>query len=251
MREQARSIVVLGMHRSGTSLVAGICEKLGCVVIDPVMPPSGANPKGYFENEDFCDINREILLRTDDIDRFNFFKMQELNFEAHDLMNRWAEAGIPVIKDPRLCLTLGWWWPLFPKPAKVIRVKRNPISVAISLAKRAGLPKDPDGPGWWLTFIAHLELIHRHETRALKTLQKLGISYLDVEYEHLLENPQDAVNRIANHTGLAPYHESVLDLVDPSLSRNASPVNLEPEWWKCFDGGFRSGAEGSPPPASS
>ena len=46
-------ILVLGIGRSGTSWVAGICQKLGVNMGDVVVEPDEHNPKGYFEDLDF------------------------------------------------------------------------------------------------------------------------------------------------------------------------------------------------------
>jgi len=54
-------IVVLGMHRSGTSLVAGILRNAGVLMGDKFLPPDEFNLRGYFEDTDFLWINKGIL----------------------------------------------------------------------------------------------------------------------------------------------------------------------------------------------
>src|SRR5918994_5655575 len=56
-------VCVLGMHRSGTSLVAGVLRQLG-VDLGPdeeFLPPDPNNQSGYFELADAVEINNEIL----------------------------------------------------------------------------------------------------------------------------------------------------------------------------------------------
>ena len=56
-------VCVLGMHRSGTSLVARVLNVLG-VDLGPeehLMRPSSANPTGHWENKPITGINDEIL----------------------------------------------------------------------------------------------------------------------------------------------------------------------------------------------
>src|SRR5215218_4112214 len=59
----APGVCVLGMHRSGTSLVAGILRQLGVDLgpDDELLPPDPNNRSGYFELAELVHINDEIL----------------------------------------------------------------------------------------------------------------------------------------------------------------------------------------------
>src|SRR5881397_1961564 len=54
---------ITGMHRSGTSLVAGIVNILGVDLGPPesMWEPDEANPRGYWEQAEIVDLNDEIL----------------------------------------------------------------------------------------------------------------------------------------------------------------------------------------------
>ena len=56
-------IVVLGMHRSGTSAVTQLIHQMGAYFgrIEYEMPPSGENPKGFWERTDVMEINNDIF----------------------------------------------------------------------------------------------------------------------------------------------------------------------------------------------
>ena len=54
-------VVVLGMHRSGTSLVASLVETMGFSCGEHPMQPSKDNPNGYWEDELIVDINEKLL----------------------------------------------------------------------------------------------------------------------------------------------------------------------------------------------
>ena len=56
-----KTIVILGMHRSGTSMLAGILEKLGISMGKSTIEKSINNPFGYFEDYEFLDLNQRIL----------------------------------------------------------------------------------------------------------------------------------------------------------------------------------------------
>ena len=56
-------IILLGMHRSGTSAVAGLIHQMGAYVGDETicMPPNEGNPKGYWERMDVYRLNDRFL----------------------------------------------------------------------------------------------------------------------------------------------------------------------------------------------
>src|SRR5262245_1322694 len=54
-------IFVLGMHRSGTSLFAGVLGLLGAGLPKNLLPANSWNPKGYFEPLDIVNLHEEML----------------------------------------------------------------------------------------------------------------------------------------------------------------------------------------------
>jgi len=56
-----RPVVVLGMHRSGTSAVAGCLERLGICMGRRLAPGDEWNPGGYFEDRDLVELNDRLL----------------------------------------------------------------------------------------------------------------------------------------------------------------------------------------------
>ena len=53
--EMPRALMVLGMHRSGTSALTRIFSLLGADLPKNLMPPSPANKTGYWESQDLMD----------------------------------------------------------------------------------------------------------------------------------------------------------------------------------------------------
>src|SRR5437899_1224414 len=111
-------ICVLGMHRSGTSVLARVINLLG-VHLGPaerLMKASPWNPRGFWEHEGIVNINDEVLSRIGGtwdcppVFTAGWHESRDLD----DLRDRaWrliAEdfAGAPLWgwKDPRACLTL-------------------------------------------------------------------------------------------------------------------------------------------------
>jgi hypothetical protein len=58
-------VCVLGMHRSGTSLITALLQSLGAHLGPPehMMKPQPDNPRGFYEHQLLNDIDEEILAR--------------------------------------------------------------------------------------------------------------------------------------------------------------------------------------------
>ena len=58
-----KNIVVLGMHRSGTSMFAEIISRLGFYTgeTEELLEPQEDNPKGFWERRDVVQLNDLIL----------------------------------------------------------------------------------------------------------------------------------------------------------------------------------------------
>src|SRR5215469_4551353 len=57
----SNAIIVLGMHRSGTSALAGMLHHLGVALGDDLMPATADNPRGYWEHRDIVAINDRLM----------------------------------------------------------------------------------------------------------------------------------------------------------------------------------------------
>jgi hypothetical protein len=158
-------LIIVGMHRSGTSLVSGMLSILG-VYLDPssplrdesgrdILPNETLRRNGYGEAEAFRRLNERILLSAgSDWDKVEPFlaKRYETGFRRMNLLRmQWATfaglkrgfldlapgGGISAWgwKDPRTSLTLPLWLQLFPD-ARVLHVRRDPEKVVDSLMRR-------------------------------------------------------------------------------------------------------------------
>ncbi len=59
------AVIVLGMHRSGTSALAGMLSMLGVQFGDSLMAPQADNSKGFWEHRDIVGLNDRILAAFD------------------------------------------------------------------------------------------------------------------------------------------------------------------------------------------
>lgn len=147
----ALGVVVLGMHRSGTSAAARLVNLMGFSPgpEDDLLPPEPDNPAGFWENAPLAALNEEILAvlggewsappRLDPV--------WQCRPELNELRPRAAAVAASVLsgprwvwKDPRACLTLPFWLPIFDRKVAIVFVHRNPLEVASSLETRDGFP---------------------------------------------------------------------------------------------------------------
>jgi hypothetical protein len=180
-------IVVLGMHRSGTSLVTRVLHELGCHV--------GAVDweKGHFEQAEVIAINDALLAGAGD---YRWFDADPASFPAHEecgteLIGR-IEAVVQalntdrpwVLKDPRLCVTLPWWKAHLSTPLYVL-VLRDPTEVAMSLQRRNRMPLDL-GKTMWESYFRSALL---HSADAPRVL---------VKHHDLLRDPVESIHHLAS-----------------------------------------------------
>lgn len=145
-----RPLLVLGMHRSGTSSFVGLAARLGAALGSELLEANEWNPRGYGEQRDVVDIHDRFLasqgLRWDDPRRpgdFDGAAAGEARRALREvLLREFSSAPLFAVKDPRLCRLLPLWAPLWEElgvaPAYAI-VLRHPLEIAGSLARRDGL----------------------------------------------------------------------------------------------------------------
>jgi len=133
-------VIITGMHRSGTSLVANIIQKAGVHLGDKLVAPNQGNPRGHFEDVDFFQFHENILKRLGQtILVQHALDLNELTLAETDLAKQLIELHhdkqIWGWKDPRTCLFLDFWHNLLPK-VNYIFIYRHPLEVILSLLKR-------------------------------------------------------------------------------------------------------------------
>src|ERR1700689_5171594 len=117
-----KAVVVLGMHRSGTSALAGTAVRLGLASPRTPLPVSNDNPSGFYESLPVVEVNHRILLAegcawnvclTFEPDRLDgmLLPMGNRQLILDTLRSEFDDTASFVLKDPRLCLTLRAWLP--------------------------------------------------------------------------------------------------------------------------------------------
>ena len=101
-------ILVLGMHRSGTSALTGMLGLLDVYLGSELMEESLANVKGYYESNTLCRINDKLLYQIDSSWDDVFFEEEKISNvkDVGDLKNyiknEFEHSDNFAIKDPRI-----------------------------------------------------------------------------------------------------------------------------------------------------
>lgn len=225
-------LIVLGMHRSGTSGVTRLLNMAGAY-----FGPEGIatdandeNPKGFWERRDLraaCD----GLLQESGFDwwRVHGFDIDAIPEEVRE--SRLADlrrivtdldAHRPwVLKEPRLCLLFPLLRPLLEVPV-CIHVSREPLEVAGSVHARNGFPIQ-----------VGLALWEFYTVRAIEA--SAGLPRITVRYEDLMAEPVGTVEQLLTQLeelgvqGLrVPTEREITAFIVPELHRVRASSRVRP-----------------------
>lgn len=199
------TVFVLGMHRSGTSLLARLLNFIGVDLgpSDRFDPPSPWNPTGYWEHTELRDINDDLLARLGGdwrrtpalpISAQDGDDLDDLRSRAAEIIERdFGAADTWGFKDPRTCLTLPFWEELVPRMRCVLCV-RHPLGVADSLVHGSAPSYDgfdrAEGLALWARYVAASVVGSAGHTRTV------------VWYDDVLRDPTGELSRLAREVGI-------------------------------------------------
>lgn len=187
-------LIVLGMHRSGTSVLARLLNLMGAY-FGPEGASTGANPenpKGFWERRDVRMLNDHVLQSVGcDWNRVLGFDPGNLPDDLVTEFSRRAsrlvldmDAHRPwLLKEPRLCLLFGLWRKVLEVPA-CIHIHRHPVEVAASLHARNGVP-----------IRAGLALWERYVRSALTASS--GLPTVTICHRQLMQQPCAAIRQLS------------------------------------------------------
>jgi hypothetical protein len=191
------ALLILGMHRSGTSSIAGAMVRLGGAAPLNLLPPADDNPKGFFESSILMTLNDRILAaggshwedwRQFDPARIDAAAASELKGQAKSaLAGEFGRARLAVIKDPRMCRLMPFWSSVFREANWSVRPVlqlRSPLEVAMSLNRRDGMPLAL-GCLLWLRHVLDAEASTRGMPRSV------------VDWNDFLNDPRRTLGRVS------------------------------------------------------
>lgn len=247
-----RLLLIVGMHRSGTSAVAGAVATLGLPFGDDLLPGQAEdNPKGFFEHAELVAAHDALLAgagRTWDDPSLWIAARPELpgasvfaETLASLLQRETADGRSWCAKDPRLCRLLPLWSPVLETSddeLAVLLVHRDPAAVARSLQRRNAFSR-AKAERLWLDHVLGAERWSRGSRRAVVSFDELmsdAVGTLDRVGERLrIDWPRPPSSRreeLREFLGGAARRPALADSSSDSISETAREV------WRALDDSY-------------
>lgn len=200
--------IIIGMHRSGTSLLARALERAGIFM--------GVVKDHNFEAMHFLSLNQQILWaagadwlhpQIPGPEHWKHPSPQALHrehFKVNYRLDRWKlQLSAPPWgwKEPRNTFTLPLWLHLFPQ-ARVIHLVRDQEEVVSSLQRRNKRPGEVHTPELESADFCR-ELRSQYVETARSYQSQLGERYLELDYQDLRQAPGQMCARLEQFTGRA------------------------------------------------
>lgn len=193
-----KALLVLGMHRSGTSLLACLLNHVGAALPSDVIGPSSGNPLGHWEPKNLVEIDDHVFhalkRRWDDplaIDRSWFHSECAANLIDRirvQILHDYGQSRLLLIKDPRICRLLPLYLValqnLDVEPLIILQL-RPAQQVIQSLARRDGLPSEISAL-LWARSILEAERHSRDCSRVWMTFDSI-LTVPGVALDHIAE----------------------------------------------------------------
>ena len=237
---QRNGFIVLGMHRSGTSMLSGLLHtSCGYKVGGPLIGSAFDNEKGFFERVDIVLQNDEFMIKQGvnwaaNVINYDWERsLSDMNDGTVDFKDH-GDTGLAFLnnpanapwlqKDPRMCITLKTWLKLMDNEPAIVFTYRHPLEVANSLKKREQNFSLEKGFRLWIVY----------NMRAIQNSK--GLCTVRSSNEAILADPLNEVQRISDDLTtkcniLAPQfrltQEDVDKFVDPSLQHNKKQRALD------------------------
>lgn len=222
-------LLVVGMHRSGTSALTGALGALGFSVPAPADLVEGdeGNPE-HWESTALTLLDDRLLRSLGGSWEAppplapgweQAFTAPAAADPRAALRTAFGSSGGPVVwKDPRLCLLLPYWRRVLPPPLAAVLIWRSPLSVATSLHRRDGL-HPATGVALW----------ERYNRSALADLHDLAV-YV-VRYEALVADPGSTLTDLSGWLASLPQFADAAGRWSPgaAVSTIATQANAAQE----------------------
>lgn len=225
-------VIVTGMHRSGTSALAGLLHQNGISMgeeKDFFPPPAPENPRGFYENIHFRRINDALVEKSG-------YKIKSWNpdippikagFRIRRQMNRTLRAQNGKSehwgwKDPRNCLTLQIWLEQARKigllqQCRIVFIIRNPFAVAESMVRRGN------------TFYENALCLWRgYNLLAIRVLDTIDSNrFYCVNFEALCSQPAETAAKILRFLTMTRHSAVKTGFIEPRLTRSSKTKALD------------------------
>lgn len=216
-----QAILVLGMHRSGTSAIGGVINALGVSAPKTLFGPGPHNQRGFFESYPLILALNDMLAaagsswhdwRRLDAQWLNSPAAEQYRAKIKALLNdEFGDAPLIFIKDPRICRCLPFLSSILTEldiGTVALLPVRNPLEVAHSLERRDGFALSRSFL-LWLRHLLDAEYHSRHMPRYF------------LPYELFLLDWRTQLERAAERIGIA--WPTAFESADAEVARFLTP----------------------------
>ncbi len=222
-----KAVLILGMHRSGTSALSELLIALGCDAPATPMPAAEENPRGFFESYPLYKQHEALLASAGSSwNDYRPFPASWLDSPKADefrdrirttVETEYGDSGFFALKDPRICRFLPFWTGLLDEmqiQPVIVHTHRNPLEVSASLSRRNAFAPEY-GYLLWLRHVLDAEAGSRGLPRAFTS------------YDQLLANWGGVAEKLARDLHISwlrfsPVNMPMLrDTIAPALKHHA------------------------------
>lgn len=202
----AKTVVVLGMARTGTSLIAGILYYLGVKMCteDEAEEKDEFNQGGYFQNTDFKRLNGLFypdwsknppsLIKTKLLAYLRRERLRRL-FEKYENEEIWG------FKDAKTSFIIEAIYPYLKNPHFVVSL-RPASAAASSFYRRNGISQRAGRKRWEQSYVRTFKFLSNHED-----------PFILMEYYDIIKRPNENVRRFIDFLGISPDEKQITKAV--------------------------------------
>lgn len=252
-KNNSKALIVLGMHRSGTSFTANWLHECGLNMGDNLMGGGLGNEKGHYEDWDFVQFHNDALR----INNLFYFVLEKDNIQLNEYLLKRANHIIQLKnelheqwgwKDPRTCLFIDLWHREIPH-AKYLIVYRDYLTCVDSLIRRDVKIKlkSIKIPLKYLFFRRYffkkveaamlnnpikinkfIETWYVHNKKILDSIKKIdGKNYIVLSNNQITQKSGQVFDVLINDWGFNLNYFPVEDLYDNSLMSDKAKFNAK------------------------
>jgi hypothetical protein len=207
--------VVMGLRRSGTSLVSQLLHEMGVVMGETFLPTlPDWNPDGFYEDAEFVAVADRVVAATLRVKDGRIAALSDPRpLEDLRALVRRRAARYPHwgLKNFALAYLFHEFAAHCPEPVRLVVTRRSFAESVFSYCRAARETTDQVVPRFGHDLV-NIEM----------TLKTYAGPVLEVHYDQVLERPADAVRGLAAFCGV-PFREEVAALVRPERRRFGPP----------------------------
>lgn len=207
-----KTVVVLSLRRSGSSMLSGILHKLGVPMgIDEkeLKHSSDRNKWGFWEDIELVRLSEKILQFTQNNPHMTFARIEmEFEDEIKEVLSKRNNRNIWGFKDVNQTQTHRLFKKHLNNPRYIV-IFRNPLDVAVSMQSWRKEHQKVDVP-----IMKALPAVHNRYSTLLQLIQTIQEPMQFVSMERLKSNPEKIVPEIVNFLGIEPTEEQIKNAIN-------------------------------------